>query len=124
MVDCIHVSEAKPYLDSGKLKAIATTGQKRDPRFPALPTVDQSGLKGFDITWWQGVFAPAGTPPGVTAKLSEALKNAVENPSVAAAMFDAGFVPEYLPPAEVNTRIKGDMAKFRKIAAEAKLDLE
>ena len=91
--DCIHIGEAKPYLDSGKLKAIATTGLKRDPRFPNLPTVDESGLKGFDATWWQGVFAPAGTPPAVMAKLTAALRKAVDDPSVKKTMFDSGFVP-------------------------------
>lgn len=124
MADCIHIGEAKPYIDSGKLKAIATTGLRRDPRFPKLPTVDESGIKGFDITWWQGVFAPAGTPPAVMARLSAALKKAVEDPAVKEAMFDAGFVPEYVAPATVQTRIQGDMAKFRKIATDAKLDLE
>jgi tripartite-type tricarboxylate transporter receptor subunit TctC len=122
--DCIHISEAKPYLDSGKLKAIATTGLKRDPRFPQLPTVDENGLKGYDVTWWQGVFAPAGTPPEVVARLSAALQKAVQDPAVKAAMFDAGFVPEYQPPAAVTARIQSDMAKFRKIATDAKLDLE
>ena len=122
--DCIHISEAKPYLDSGKLKAIATTGLKRDPRFPKVSTVDEAGLKGFDITWWQGVFAPAGTHPDVLTKLSAALRKAVEDPAVKAAMFDAGFVPEFVAPANVHGRIQADMAKFRKIATEAKLDLE
>jgi tripartite-type tricarboxylate transporter receptor subunit TctC len=122
--DCIHISEAKPYLDAGKVKAIATTGLKRDPRFPNVPTVDEAGLKGFDITWWQGVFAPAGTPPEIVAQLSNALRKAVEDRSVKAAVFDAGFVPEYIAPAQVNARIQSDMAKFRKIASDAKLDLE
>jgi tripartite-type tricarboxylate transporter receptor subunit TctC len=124
MADCIHIGEAKPYIDGGKLKAIATTGLRRDPRFPKLPTVDESGIKGFDITWWQGVFAPAGTPPAVMARLSAALKKAVEDPAVKEAMFDAGFVPEYLAPAAVQQRIQGDMAKFHKIATDARLDLE
>lgn len=122
--NCIHMSEAKPFLDSGKLKAIATTGLSRDPRFPQLPTVDETGLKGYDVTWWQGVFAPSGTPPDVVARLSAALQKAVQDPAVKAAMFDSGFVPEYLPPAAVTARIQGDMAKFRKIAADAKLELE
>lgn len=122
--DCIHISEAKPYLDSGKVKAIATTGLKRDPRFPQLRTVDELGLSGFDITWWQGVFAPAGTPKNVMDALSAAMRKAVETPSVKDTMFDAGFVPEFMTPTVVNARIKSDMAKFQKIAADAKIDIE
>lgn len=122
--DCIHIGEAKPYLDTGRLKAIATTGLKRDPRFPQLQTVDELGLKGFDATWWQGVFAPAGTPKTVMDALSAAMRKAVETPSVKESMFEAGFVPEFLAPAEVNARIKSDMAKFQKIATDAKIHID
>jgi tripartite-type tricarboxylate transporter receptor subunit TctC len=124
LADCIHIGEAKPYLDAGKVKAIATTGARRDPRFPNVPTVDEAGLKGFDVTWWQGVFAPAGTPPDVMAKLTAALRKAVEQPTVKATMFDAGFVPDFVAPAELNNRIQKDMVKFRKIATDAKLDID
>lgn len=122
--DCIHIGEAKPYLDTGRLKAIATTGLKRDPRFPQLQTVDELGLKGFDATWWQGVFAPAGTPKSVMDALSAAMRKAVETPSVKESMFEAGFVPDFLAPAEVNARIKSDMAKFQKIATDAKIHID
>jgi len=124
VADCIHMSEAKPFVDSGKLKAIATTGLKRDPRFPQLQTVDELGLKGFDATWWQGVFAPAGTPRAAMDALSAALRKAIANPAVKETMFDAGFVPDYVAPAAVNARIASDMAKFHKIAAEAKIEID
>lgn len=122
--DCIHISEAKPYLDAGKVKAIATTGLKRDPRFPKIQTLNELGLSGFDITWWQGVFAPAGTPKSAMDALSAALRKAIENPSVKETMFDAGFVPEFMTPTVVNARIKNDMAKFHKIAVDAKIEIE
>lgn len=123
-VDCIHIGEAKPFLDSGRLKALATTGKKRDPRFLNLKTVEEQGLKGYDITWWQAIYAPAGTPPDIVAKLSAAARKVAEDPSVKATMFDAGFVPEFVPPPELIGRMKADMIKFHKIAADAKLDLE
>jgi tripartite-type tricarboxylate transporter receptor subunit TctC len=122
--DCIHIGEAKPYLDSGRLKALATTGRLRDPRFPGIPTVDESGLKGYDITWWQGVFAPAGTPKEIVEKLTAAARRAIEDPSVRPIMFDAGFVPQFVPPAELSRRMQGDMTKFSKIATDAKLELD
>ena len=117
--DCIHISEAKPYLDAGKLKAIAATGLERDARFPDVPTVDELGLKGYEMIWWQGVFAPAGTPPEVVEKLSAALRQAMKNPDVKTTMFDAGFVPEFIEPAELNVRIEKDVVQFRDIAAKA-----
>lgn len=122
-VDCIHMGEAKPYLDSGSVKALATTGKKRDPRFPNIPTVEEAGVKGYDVTWWQGIFAPAGTPADIVAKLAAAARKAAENPTLKATMFESGFVPEYVPADEVIQRIRADMAKFHKIAVDAHLDL-
>jgi len=122
--DCIQLSEAKSYLDAGRLKALGTTGKARDPRFPNVRTVDEQGLKGFDATWWQGVFAPAGTPPNVMVKLAAAVRKAAEDPSTKTVVFDSGFVPEYVAPAQVEKRIQADMAKFRKLAADTGIELE
>jgi tripartite-type tricarboxylate transporter receptor subunit TctC len=124
VASCIHIGEAKPYIDSGRLKPIATTGLKRDPRFPDLKTVDEQGLRGYDITWWQGIFAPAGTPPAIVEKLSAVARKVAEDPQVKTVMFDAGFVPEFVPPAELTARMQRDMAKFRKIAQEARLEFD
>lgn len=122
-VDCIHIGEAKPFLDAGDLKAIATTGQKRDPRFPDVPTVEEAGLEGYDVTWWQGVFAPVGTPPEIVAKLASAAQNALADPSVKPTMWDVGFVPQYVPPADLIQRMRRDADKFHAIAVAAKLDI-
>jgi len=86
--------------------------------------VEAAGLKGYDMTWWQGVFAPSGTPPDVLAKLARAVKKVTEDPSVKTTMFDAGFVPAYVPPVELTSRMQRDMAIFKKIATDAKLDIE
>lgn len=122
--DCIQMGEAKSYLDGGRLKVLATTGKARDPRFPNVRTVNEQGLKGFDATWWQGVFAPAGTPPDVMAKVTAAVRKATEDPSTKATMFDAGFVPEFVPPAQLAKRIQVDMTKFQKIATDTGIELE
>lgn len=122
--DCIHITEAKAHLDAGRLKAIATTGLKRDPRFPQVPTVDEAGVKGYDMTWWQGVFGPAGVAPAVLARLGDAVRLAATDPAVRAQVMDAGFVPEYLPAQEVAQRVRRDWAKFRKIAADARIELD
>jgi tripartite-type tricarboxylate transporter receptor subunit TctC len=85
--------------------------------------VDESGLKGYDITWWQGVFAPAGTPAPIIEKLTKAVQAAAQDPRVKKQTFDSGLVQQYLPPAEVTQRTEEDLAKFRKIAADAKIPL-
>lgn len=124
VASCTHISEAKPYLDAGRLKAIATTGMLRDPRFPTVPTVDEAGLKGYDATWWQALLAPAGTPAEIVARLSAAAKAAAQDPRLKAATFESGLVPQYAAPAELILRMQQDIAKFRRIAAEAHLELE
>jgi tripartite-type tricarboxylate transporter receptor subunit TctC len=124
MVACTHITEAKSFLDSGKLKAIATTGLVRDPRFPNVPTVNESGLKGYDITWWQGVFAPAQTPSFVMRKLTQAVKAAAEDAAVKKQTFDSGLIQQYLSPTDVAQRTKADITKFRTIAADAKIELD
>ncbi|MES2184749.1 MAG: tripartite tricarboxylate transporter substrate binding protein [Pseudomonadota bacterium] len=124
LASCTHITEAKPYVDSGRLKPIATTGLVRDPRFPKVPTIDESGLKGYDVTWWQGVFAPAGTPAAVMARISAAVKAAVADPETKAQVFDQGMNPQFLPAAEVTKRMEADIRKFHKIAVDSRLDLE
>lgn len=124
VTDCIHITEAKPYLDTGRLKGIATTGRVRDPRFPNIPTVEESGLKGYDVSWWQAIMVPAGTPPEVVNKLSAALKQAVSDPKVRSQTIDAGFVPKFASGQEVKALMQQDMEKFKKIAVEANIELD
>jgi len=122
--DCIHMTEVKPYIDAGQLKAIASTGKRRDPRFPDLPTVSESGLKGYDATWRQAIFAPAGTPQAVIDKLAAAIKQAVQSPTLPNKMEGSGFVPEYEGPKELAEVMAQDTEKFREIAQQAHLELE
>jgi tripartite-type tricarboxylate transporter receptor subunit TctC len=122
--DCLHLGEAKPFIDSKRVKALATTGKQRDPRYPDIPTVEEAGLKGYDVTWWQGLFAPAGTPADIVDKLVAAARKIAEDPMLKSKMFDAGFVPEFVPAGELTNRIQADMSKFKKIATDAHLSLD
>lgn len=122
--DCIHMTEVKPYIDAGQLKAIASTGMRRDLRFPNVPTVDESGLKGYDATWRQAVFAPAGTPESIVQRLAAALKLAIASPTLPAKMEGSGFVSEYEGPKELSEIMAKDMERFREIATKANLQLE
>ena len=122
--DCIHMTEVKLYIDARRLKAIASAGARRDPRFPDLPTVSESGLKGYDATWRQAIFAPAGTPQPIIQKLTQAIAQAVQAPSLPAKMEGSGFVPEYEDPQTLAKLMAKDTEKFRKISQEAHLHLD
>ena len=67
------IAGALPFTTDNRVRAIATTGTKRSPVYPDLPTVDEAGLKGFEVDLWLGIFAPAGVPADVLAKLNGAL---------------------------------------------------
>jgi tripartite-type tricarboxylate transporter receptor subunit TctC len=67
------IATALPHIKSGRLRAIAVTGPKRSQSLPDVPTVAETGMPGYEMTTWMGVFAPRATPPDVTAKLSRAL---------------------------------------------------
>lgn len=68
-----NLPSALPYIRSGQVKAIAVTGAARSPQLPDVPTVSEQGLKGYEASSWWGVFAPAGTPAAIIAKLNDAL---------------------------------------------------
>ena len=109
---------------SKRITSIASTGARRDPRFPNVPTVSESGLKGYDATWRQAIFAPAGTPQPILQKLTEAIKQAVQSPTLPAKMDGTGFVPEYEDPQALAGIMAKDTEKFRKISQEAHLHLD
>ncbi|MBB3178741.1 tripartite tricarboxylate transporter substrate binding protein [Variovorax sp. Sphag1AA] len=124
VADCSHQGEVKQYVDSGKLKLIATDGRQRDPRFPQLKTVAESGLPGYELTWWQGLTMPAGAPPEVVAKLVQALRTVADDPDVRMSVRDYGLAPAYGAPAAMEQTIRRDMTQFRRIAAQSEIVIE
>ena len=122
--DCIHMTEAKAYIDSGDLKVLATTGARRDPRFPDVPTVQESGIADYDVTWWQALFAPKGTPSDVVETLSRALEQVAQAPELKSKTFDIGFVPEYKSPSGVVQAIKDNMKVFSDTAKKAHISID
>ncbi|WP_158213183.1 tripartite tricarboxylate transporter substrate binding protein [Pigmentiphaga sp. NML080357] len=123
-VSCTHDGAAKPHVDAGKVRAIATTGIARDPRFPGLPTVDEAGLKGYDMTWWQGLMAPAGTPPDVVDRLGRAARAMAADEAFRRKAYDIGLNVQYAPADALAAQVVQDIAKFRRIAAEANIVLD
>ena len=73
---------AMPHLNGGRLRALAVSGTTRMVGTPAVPTVDQAGVKGFDVSYWLAVYAPPGLPPALTRRLNEMLVKAADSPEV------------------------------------------
>jgi tripartite-type tricarboxylate transporter receptor subunit TctC len=124
-VNCIYGDgNAKSLVDAGKLKALASAGPARDPVFPNVPTMDEAGVKGFSLPINHGIAAPAGTPPAVIARLNAAANEALRQPQLQQRARELGLVVAGGPPEKLAEVIRGDLAKFAKIATEANIPKE
>ncbi|SPR99666.1 tripartite tricarboxylate transporter substrate binding protein [Cupriavidus taiwanensis] len=91
---------AMPFIKSGKLRAVAVTTPRRSSALPDIPTVAESGLPGFDISTWYGLWAPRGTPPAVVEKLASHAAAALKRPDVRQQYADMGAEPVGSSPAD------------------------
>jgi tripartite-type tricarboxylate transporter receptor subunit TctC len=88
---CDQTTQTIPYIKDGRVKAFGTTTMKRLPAIPNVPTLNEQGLKGFEVKVWHGVYAPKGTPQPVLDKLNAALKKALNTPDVKKRLEDANI---------------------------------
>jgi tripartite-type tricarboxylate transporter receptor subunit TctC len=106
---------------AGKIRALAITSLTRSAAFPDVPTMDELGLKGFDSTAWYGLLGPAGLPPEVVARWTQALAAAAKDKAGMDAINATGCDVEILPPAATIERIKTDAAKWGKVVKDANI---
>jgi tripartite-type tricarboxylate transporter receptor subunit TctC len=109
---------------SGKIRALAVTSLARSGAFPDVPTMDELGIKGFDSTAWYGLLGPAGLPPEVTARLSQALLKAGEDRKLRDDLNATGCDADFLNPAQTVDRIKADFAKWGRVVKEANIKVD
>jgi tripartite-type tricarboxylate transporter receptor subunit TctC len=88
---CDQTTQTIPYIKDGRVKAYGTTTLKRLPAIPNVPTLNEEGLKGFEVKVWHGVYAPKGTPQPVLNKINAALKKALNTPDVKKRLEDANI---------------------------------
>lgn len=112
------------HIRAGKLRALAVATPTRSSLLPDVPTLQEAGLKGFDIQTWYGILAPAGTPPAVLAKLNTEMLKVIRSPEFVQRMKDAGCETLGSTPAEMAARISNETAKFAKIVKDGKLIVE
>lgn len=113
-----------PQLEAGKLRALAVTSKQRHPMLPQVPTVAESGYPGFEALSWQGLFAPAGTPPELVAKISMEVNKAVKSPEIGDFFAARGFLIDGTTPAAFKTLVEAEVKKWTPIvkASGAKAD--
>src|SRR5690606_33238866 len=81
-----------PHIKSGRLRALAVTSTQRSAAFPDLPTLDEAGVPGYQAESWYGIYAPAGTPEDVIARLNASVAKAVQTPSFQQRVADEGLI--------------------------------
>jgi tripartite-type tricarboxylate transporter receptor subunit TctC len=112
---------AMPHVSSNQVRALAVTRIKRSALFPDLPTLDEAGIKGFNLDAWAGLVAPAGTPPDVIAKLNGALRKIIDSPEVQAKFKNVGFEGFSSTPEELGKFIKVQLGEWGKMVKDAGL---
>ena len=103
------------HVKTGKVKAIATTGQQRSPILPDVPTLAESGVAGYEATLWLGVLAPRGTPPAIVAKLNAEIAKITGNPEVRRAWAAQGSTAMTMGVEEFTRYLNTDIAKWAQV---------
>jgi tripartite-type tricarboxylate transporter receptor subunit TctC len=104
-------------IGEGKLKAIAVSSKTRFSMFPDVPTFDEQGLKGFDVTGWFGIAAPGATPRAIVMKLNAAIVAALSDPEVVRRIRTVGMEPAPMTPEKFSAYIDSEIAKAEKLQA-------
>jgi len=115
---------AMPHVAAHTLRALAVTRIKRSSLFPDLPTMDEAGIKGFNLDAWAGLVAPAGTPPAVVAKLNKTLRPIIDSPAVQAKFKNVGFEGFSSTPDELGNYIKEQLVEWKNMVKAANIQAD
>ena len=118
------LAAAMPHIRSGRVRPLAVTGLARHPQFKDLPTLDESGFKGFDAQQWYGVVGPAGMPAPIVKLLNDTLSQVLKAPDLRERLSIEAIEPMTMLPEQFAAFIKTDIARWTKLARERKIALE
>jgi putative tricarboxylic transport membrane protein len=118
-IDMDSYAALRPFIDSGQIEVIASTGRKRAAFLPNVPTVIESGLPNFDVSSWNGIAAPAGVPAPIIAKLSKAVNDSLQTPEAQATGQKLGMEMRGSTPGELQDRLKSDIVKWSDLIEKA-----
>ena len=112
------------YIDSGKLKALAVTTEQRFSSHPNLPTLNESGLKGFNLSQWWGIVVPKGTPQAVIQRIDAGIKEIQARPDVRKTLLDMGAEVNVAGPAQLAAHIRRETSDFKRLIETARITID
>lgn len=118
------LAAAVPHIRSGRVRPLAVTGLQRHPQFKDLPTLDESGFKGFDAQQWYGVVGPAGMPAPIVKQLNETLATVLRAPDLREKLSVEAIEPRVMTPEQFGEFIRTDIARWTKLARERGIQLD
>lgn len=113
-----------PHLQSGKLRGLAVTSAARSPLIPNLPTIAESGVPGFDVTYLSTILAPAGTPKAIVNRINAAINNALASSDVRERFNAQGFEPAGSTPEALEALFAAEMAKYEKLIKDSGMQVD
>ena len=118
------LAAAVPHIRSGRVRPLAVTGLSRHPQFKDLPTLDESGFKGFDAQQWYGVVGPAGMPAPIVKLLNETLGAVLRSPDLREKLSVEALEPAIMSPEKFGDFIVADIARWTQLARARNIQLE
>lgn len=118
------IAAAQAQVKAGNLRALAVTSKNRSAIMPELPTIIESGVPDYDLSGWNGLFAPAGTPPDIVNKINAEITKIVQMPDVRARILDIGAEPGPMKPTEYAAWVQSEVNKWTKLVKEAGIQPE
>lgn len=118
------LAAAVPHIRSGRVRPLAVTGLQRHPLFKDVPSLDESGFKGFDAQQWYGVVGPAGMPPAVVRQLNETLASVLKAPDLREKLSVEAIEPIVMTPEQFGEFMKADIARWTQLAQARNIQLD
>jgi tripartite-type tricarboxylate transporter receptor subunit TctC len=117
----ITVTAVAPLIRDGKLRGLAIAAHKRSPAVPEVPTLEEQGITGHEVSFWTGIVAPAGTPKAVVELLHDRIAEIMAQTDVKARLATIGFEPATGTSQEFGAHIKAESDQWQKIVHEAQI---
>jgi tripartite-type tricarboxylate transporter receptor subunit TctC len=114
-------SALKGPLTGGQMRALASSGAARSQSTPNAPTLQEAGVPGYEVSSWNALFARAGTPPDIIAKLNGALRDTLADPAIAKRLLELGIEAKAGSPEEIAARLRADIDKWRQVIERANI---